>query len=193
MKVTKSHVQILVEAPFNRGFISAAKSLGGRWIAPHWVFDVRDEERVRALCLEHYGEDDRSIVDRVTLRVTFPEGTGEYSDSIILAGREIARAFGRDSGAKLGEGVVLLSGGFCSGGSVKNWKTATRKETVVLVRDFPRAMADRLMANGGLDYEKACSVAIEPEEPAIDRAALAAERARLVARLAEIDSMLEKT
>lgn len=33
-------------------------------------------------------------------------------------------------------------------------------------------------------------VSIEPEAPVIDRAALAAERERLVARLAEIDGLL---
>lgn len=188
--ITTSPTQVRVQAPFNRAFVTAAKFVGGRWTAPHWTFDVRDEDRVRDLCLEHYGEDGRSPSERVTIRVAFPGGIGEYADSIRLAGREVARAFGRDSGAKLGEGVILLSGKFDSGGSVKNWKTIVPVETIVLVRDVPRALADRLMADGGLDSEMATSVAIESEAPVIDRQSLLAERTRLVARIAEITSLL---
>ena len=188
--ITKSPTNIRVASPFNRNFVSAAKMIGGKWASPHWVFDVRDEDRVRDLCMEHYGEDGRATTERVTLRATFPGGVGVFGDSIRLAGREIASAFGRDSGAKIGSGVVVLSGGFASGGSMKNWKTVIHEDTVVLVRDVPRALADRLLADGGLDQEKAVAVAIEPEAPAIDRDALAKERERLVARVAEIESIL---
>ena len=38
----------------------------------------------------------------------------------------IAIAFGRDSGAKLGDGIVWLSGEYKSSGSVKNWYTEIR-------------------------------------------------------------------
>ncbi len=85
-----------------------------------------------------------------------------------------------------------MSGGFGSGGSARNWKTVTDSEdgATVLVRDVPRAIADRLMAPGGLDGEKADSVTIEQEAPVVDRAKLSEERALLVARIAEIDAAM---
>src|SRR5690606_30972717 len=106
---------------------------------------------------------------------------------IEICGRPVARAFGRDSGAKVLEGVVVLEGGFTSGGSVANWYTCAKKGTTILIRDFPRITAENLI-KGGADW-----ISIEPEEaaaPQVDVDALRAERARLVARLAEIDSLL---
>ena len=191
VKITTTSTQVRVESPYNAQFVASSRALCGKWASPCWAFDIRDEDRVRALCLQHYGEDGRPC-ERVTLRAFFLPGIGAFGDSIYLAGRVIASAFGRDSGAKLGAGVVLLSGGFGSGGSAKNWKTVTNSEegATVLVRDVPRSIADRLMAPGGLDGERADIVTIEPELPVIDRAKLAEERAILVARIAEIDAVM---
>lgn len=191
IKITTTATQVRVESPYNAKFVASARALGGKWTAPCWAFDIRDDDRVRELCLQHYGEDGRTC-EHVTLRAVFLPGIGALGDSIYLAGRVIASAFGRDSGAKLGSGVVLLSGGFGSGGSAKNWKTVTNSAegATVLVRDVPRAIADRLMTPGGLDGERADSVTIEPESPVVDRQALTDERARLVARIADIDAIL---
>ena len=57
----------------------------------------------------------------------------------------MARAYGRDSGAKIGEGVVFLEGGASSGGSVKNWYTTIKKGSVFEVRDVPRAKAEAFL------------------------------------------------
>lgn len=174
-----------VTAPYNSEFISAAKRLGGRWDAPEWVFDARDEARVRALLIECYGTDGE-IADLVTIRIEWTENESAKRASIEANGRTIARADGRDSGARLGDGVVLLDGEFGSGGSRANWTTTARAGTVVLVRDFPRAAAQALVAAPGRERQ----YSIEPEAPAVDADALRAERERLVARIAEIDKLL---
>lgn len=184
--------EIRVSSSYSPAFVVGAKRLGGRWAAPNWVFDARDEQRVRELCIEIYGTDGAPTAI-CTLRVVYESGHHASADAIRLGGREIARAYGRDSGAKLGAGVVLLAGGFGSGGSMKNWTTKTHSETgaTVLVRDVPVAMAERLIAELAANgIQGVLSIAVEPEAPKIDVAALTAERERLVARLAEIDRLL---
>ncbi|GAP37882.1 hypothetical protein [Piscinibacter sakaiensis] len=189
LKVTRDANTIRVVSPYLPAFVAAAKRLGGRWQAPAWVFDARDDARVREALLQHYGTDGAEASGPVvTLRVVWKPEHSAYSAPIRLAGREIAKAFGRDSGARICEGVVLLEGNFGSGGSVKNWKTCVgSKGATVLVRDVPATWVQRLADEPA---DGVVSVEVEPEEPVIDREALAAERGRLVARLAEIDKLL---
>jgi len=113
--------KLSVKAPYHPDFPAKARSLGGKWDNVMWNFDARDETRVRALCMEIYGEDDASAADLVTARVHVNKSWWECNKGLYFAGRCIAYATGRDSGARLGGGVVVLNGKFSSGGSAKNW------------------------------------------------------------------------
>lgn len=179
--------KIKVASPYNKFFVLQARNLGGRWKSAEkvWEFDVRDEERVRDLCREVYGNDGQTT-DTVTLRVKWAEGMSEYQGPLCVAGRPVARAWGRDSGAKLCEGIVLLKGKFDSGGSLKNWDTRVVSEGGVelLVRDFPRAKAEELIQTEPNEYS------VESAENDSERERLLVEREKLVARLTEIDARL---
>lgn len=188
VSITISGSSLLVTSPYNSKFVDAAKRLGGRWRGGAWVLDARDEARVRALCCECYGTDGTTAGDVVTLRIEWRKSRGVSQGPIEVYGRTIARATGRDSDARLGDGIAVLDGGFGSGGSVKNWTTSVREGTVVLVRDFPRVRADELLS--AQTEEDVRRYSIEDEVMAIDRPALHAERERLVARIAEIDALL---
>lgn len=60
----------------------------------------------------------------------------------------LARAFGRDSGARLGDGVAHLAGPKPrSGGSVKNWRTVIPGGCLLAVYNVPRAMAASALAD----------------------------------------------
>jgi hypothetical protein len=183
--ITTTNTQISVASDYNAGFVSAAKDLGGKWRAPCWVFDIRDEDRVRALCVKYYGTDGR-VADLVTLKIEWKKDSSAQQEAIAVNGRTIARAYGRDSGAKMGDGIVLLVGGFGSGGSVKNWTTRVRGGTVVLVRDFPKSAAELLVKT----ESETRIYSIEAEAAPVDRDALSEERARLLARLGEINQIL---
>lgn len=188
--VTVSGGEIRVVAPYNAEFIARAKKIGGKWGPGAWAFDVRDESRVRELCRDVYGEDG-APVERVTLRAVFAPQYSVCRESITLAGRVVARAFGRDSGAKLGDGVVCIEGGFSSGGSMKNWDTIVgRSGATVLIRDVPASMAERVIS----DLPRGVvSAEIEPESDCIaDVEALKNEREQLTARIAQIDEALAK-
>lgn len=139
--------RIFCATPFHPSFAGAAKKLGGRWVpeSKGWKFDRRDEAAVRALCIRLFGTDGspESASDVLTIRAS-ADVCESRPDSLWLAGRQVARVLGRDSGAKLGDGVVVLSGSFGSGGSVKNPRITVKDGTVFELRDVPRAMAERV-------------------------------------------------
>ncbi len=195
ISATKEGGRLLVTSPYDPAYTARAKSLGGKWDPARraWAFDVRDETRVRAVLVEVYGEDGSAIPasDRVTMRIRFPEGASVERDALRIAGREVASASGRDTGARLGPGVVMEEGRVDSGGSRANWTTYVSKDTVLLLRDVPRGFAERVRAEPRVGRNTIEVELIEGDgAPAVDREALAAERERLLARLAEINAVL---
>lgn len=158
---------ITVSSPYHPDFPSRARKLGGSWhsTSKTWTFDVRDLERVKELCRSIFGEDgtDEITLNVVTLRVTVTSEWHEERDSLFLAGRMIARAVGRDSGARLGNGIVLLDGKITSGGSAKYWCTVAEKGTVFELRDVPREIAEK-EANPYLKIEILDGEATKDEE-----------------------------
>lgn len=185
--IEKNGSTIAVSAPYNSLFVTGAKPLNGKWNNNRWIFDAREEALVRALCQEHYGTDGISAPDLVTIRIRW--GSMAYTDHgpLSIRGRPLARAFGRDSGAKLADGVVVIEGGFDSGGSMKNWDTRCRPGTTVLVHDVPRSVAEGAIAAQSADDNRQVSIECAEKPPLAD---LSAERERLMERLAEIDAAI---
>ncbi|HQP51908.1 MAG: hypothetical protein KBH82_10275 [Syntrophorhabdaceae bacterium] len=166
---------INVKSLYNSEFVSKAKLMGGKWDNNCWRFNALNENLVRDLCIEIYGTDGDTVPDVVTVEV-------EISDSgdtgpVCFCGWPIARAYGRDSGAKVSDNVVLLDGTVKSGGSVKNWKTIV--DGTFLIHRFPRKKAELL----GLKV-------VTKKENIIE--ALISEKNRLLKRLSEIDAILEE-
>lgn len=184
VSITGSGDRLMVASPYNASFVRRARTLGGKFVDRVWTFDARDEARVRALCHEVYGTDGVES-DLCTVRVMFECGLARLCAPIAIGGRTVARATGRDSGATLGDDVVVLEGGFTSGGSYKNWKTLVLDGTSVLIRNFPRQVALKKIAAGET------GISIEDEGAMVDREALTAEKIRLDARIAEIDRLLQ--
>ena len=190
ISITRSGSDISVGSPFHPAFVNRAKELGGKWdsTAKVWTFDARDEDDVRALCRAVYGTDGSPDTKLVDLRITFKSGARAGQRAVYVCGREIARAWGRDSGAKLGEGVKLVEGRITSGGSSKNWATVVDAGSVFIVRDVPEAKA---RAEAEACNTDEFSIEILTSAPAaVDVSALQAEREKLVARMAEIDAIL---
>src|SRR5262245_51736479 len=127
-----------VTTPYHPSFPELARNLGGKWEADTktWRFDVRDAERVKLLCKRIYGYGD---TDLVTIRIAMEPH--QYQRELWLCGRQIAIRRGRDSRVSLGEGVVLIAGGFpASGGSMKYPTLSPNEGTVLEVRDVPRSL-----------------------------------------------------
>src|SRR5690606_11812951 len=131
--------------------------------------------------------DGSAPIPTVTLRVRLMDSLRyTYDASLELGGRRVARVFGRDWGARLSDGVVVVAGSIGSGGSRKNPRLTVSEGTEIELLDVPRPIAERLAAS----TEGPVVSAVIVESEGIDREALAEERARLLVRLAEIDALL---
>ena len=136
--------RVMIYSPYNRLFVTGARKLGGAWDGKAWKFDERDIDRVKELVGDVYGHYFDEAVEIVDIRITCSESVSGSREPIYCGPREIARAWGRDSGAKLGDGVVQLEGWIDSGGSVKNWRTDCSADSIFEVRDFPRTQLEKI-------------------------------------------------
>jgi len=191
VKIERKNEVLLVASPYNPELPSRAKKLGGKWdpAKKAWAFDVREEAEVRKLYKDIYGTDGDDSVKLVTLRVTYIQQDSTRDCSFWMAGREVAHASGRDSGARLGKGISLRAGAFRSGGSMKNPACIVEAGTVVLIRDVPEPAA--VASLGAWDAYK-CEIEPEeaapaPRDPSVERSVLLAQISQLQAKVAELD------
>ncbi len=126
IKVEKTDSGINLFFPYHEGAKNAIKNLGGRWNAAErcWTVQPEMEQEARQVLIDAFGTDGSTEVATVTVRVRALRDVFVYGDDgpVTCCGKVLARAWGRDSGAKVGEDVALLSGDIGSGGSRKNWK-----------------------------------------------------------------------
>ena len=190
MKIAIEQEQALLYTPYNPDFVRRVKTIGGaRWDAKNrvWRIPVEAVDQARQIMREVYGECDLpDNTERVTVKLTFSKDVIAELGPIIIYGKQIASASSRDSGARVGQDVVFLEGEPGSGGSRNSWNTYIDAGSVVQVRNVPESMLTEPLPDGAT-YE------IVPSKPAIDREALLAEKERLLARIAEINKMLEDT
>jgi len=143
--------QLKLTSPYHPDLPSRARAIGGRWnsLTKTWRFDVRDARRVRDLCLQIYGQDPLAEPDEAPelLTVRLDLDRFERGQDLWLFGREICTRPGRDYTVRLGQGVILLSGGFPSyGGSMRHPELAPNDGTLLEVRDVPKPLVDDLLA-----------------------------------------------
>lgn len=188
--------KITVVSPYNSIFVAEARRLGGKFQKDQWCFDARDESAVREACYRCYG-DDGIRLHQVDIRITASKCLFADKAPISIFGRTVARAFGRDSGAKVGDGVVIEAGGFSSGGSAKNWGTRAEAGTTLILRDISAQLVKEYSGD-----DLVIEVIAERKEvrvdddrrPLVDLMAeaeqLTEERARIDARLATIEAII---
>lgn len=193
IKVTVSGGQIAVRSPYNTNFVAEARRLGGKWRAPDWVFDARNEAAVRAACRAAYGTDGISSAELVSVRIRFGRNLDVLQGPVALSGRPLVSAAGRDSGARTTDGVILEAGRIFSGGSARNWRTCVEAGSALLVHDVPREHADAIVACGTLHGSPVTADIVPVAAVMIDTDFLRAERERCVARIGEIDALLGDT
>lgn len=192
VKIKIDDGKVFVKSPFHPAEPQRAKNIGGKWNGVEWMYDERDLDRVKKLYIDIFGTDG-SPCELVDVRITIPED--DYisclNQGIYIYGREVARAYSRDSGAKIGDGVVVINeGGFNSGGSMKNWRTESSKGIIFEIRDLPGAIVERGFACYG-DPDIGAEVEIIRQSK-VDAEALTAEKNELLKRIAEIDAKLKK-
>lgn len=188
-KIEINNDKALIYTPYNADFVARVKLLGGKWQAEQkaWSVPSRAVAEVRGAMMAVYGRDDREPPETVDVILRFTKRyDSEYRSPITLLGRTVASSFGRDSGAKIGTGVLFLEGAPDSYGSVKNWYTAIPAGSVVKLLDVPKPLA--LSAN--LPSVIQMEIVGKSNQDAVS--ALKKEREALLARIAEIDRILSQ-
>ncbi len=175
--------KIVAVTPYNPDWPALAKRIGGRWNPEikAWTFNPRDEDKVRELAIRLFGTDgETGMAATVTVQYDIYSAFNNYTDDCWLFGRKIAWRPKRDDTVRLGDGVIILKGGFKpSGGSMKYPEIAPLDGTILEIRDVPA---------GHADLNDPCVMVVEQTT---DREALIKERDKLLVRLAEIDELLK--
>ena len=175
---------ILVKTQFNPDFTNKAHKLGGKfdYSEKAWRFDERNIDLVKKALLDTFGTDgyNQSVVD---VEVTVKEKIIGEQSPIFLAGRIIAQARGRDSGAITGEGIVFIEKSATSGGSVKNWLTKIEEGAVFKILDLYEGALKFLDNDESIEY-KIINKKSSPDE----LQQLKAELERIKSRIAELEA-----
>ena len=104
--------RIAITTPYNPKFVRQIKLAGGRWDDENrvWTMDAANIDLARKILRDIYGYDDITEADTkfVRVRITALREIHACCKPIILFGRVIASARGRDSGARTGEGVAFV-------------------------------------------------------------------------------------
>ncbi len=127
--------QVKVITPYHEEFVRKCRNLRGHYKESAWWFDDSILEYVREIMMESFGTTGETPFETCTLLIKDYDDR-EDKGPCTLFGRTIARAFGRDSGAKLGDDIIFISGIYTSSGSVKNWCTEIKKATFE-IHHFP--------------------------------------------------------
>ncbi|MBS9405356.1 hypothetical protein KG088_17230 [Halomonas sp. TRM85114] len=176
---------ISVECPYHPDAIDMFRTTGGKF-NKLWIFDARDEDRVKDILVDVFGTHDSEQCETIDIQMAFEEDDYAAKEALYYAGRQVARAMGRDSGAKLGDGVVVIEGRAPrSGGSAKNWTTVISAGTVLEIRDIPKPAADELINNPPegvvVSLVRGASISME---------SLQLRRAELLSELADTESLI---
>lgn len=176
-------------SPYNPDFVKKIKGIGGAKWSPSnkcWTVPESAVPAVREIMTEVYGHSDLEVNDTITLRLTFEYQVDSLCSDVSLFGKVLSHAYGRDSGARVGDDVAFTAGGATSGGSAKNWRSVVRADSVAVLSNVNRNLYERMSAEDLPD-----GVTVEVIKSEANRSQLLEEKERLLKRLAEIDKLLQ--
>jgi hypothetical protein len=137
-KITKVDDKLCLYAPYNFKIVNSARKMGGKWKSDCWVFDYDSDVEQSLKKLVEKVFNFKLDGDYAPAYITIKDTIYELQEPLVIGGVILASARGRDSGAEVGKGVVILEGNIDSGGSMKNWKTYAYEGTKFKVKCFPK-------------------------------------------------------
>lgn len=185
LKIIRKGENVLVFTPYNEGFVAQMRNLKGFWDYEQqcWWLNAGKIPAIRSAMRDHFGADDTGDTETTTVWLTFRESKGSFRSDYCLLGKVLCHATSRNGGGTPGEDVYYLSGKPESGGSIKNWSSIVPAGSVIRLSNVPWALLDSLDLPPDIDIE------YHGNDP-VDKEALLEERARLTARIEEIDKLL---
>jgi hypothetical protein len=137
VQIDISKTWVKLTCPYHPELPKLARAEDGDFKGGVWRFDLRSYDAVKSIAKEVFGYTTDGDYCDVLVTLDPNENLYAHKGAIFVAGRQIARATGCDSGAKVGEGVAVKKGKFDSCGSVKNWGTRSTEGAVFEIRDLP--------------------------------------------------------
>lgn len=129
--------------PYNPDFVQRVKGIGGAcWTGEFWRVPEKAADAVREIMRDVYGYDDTMENHTVDLRLTFLEEVAECKAGVICFAKVLAHAFGRNSGARVGDDVAFIKGGADSGGSAKDWCSIVKEGSIAELYKVNRNVYD---------------------------------------------------
>ena len=177
----------MLYTPYNPEFVKRIKKFSdARWNSGEkcWTIDESNLGDARVIMKEIYGYADNEINEKVTLKIHVKESVSKKHGDVILFGKILSHATGRDSGARSGSDVAYIHGSAYSGGSAKNWESVVSEDSEILLHNVNKNLYEEYLENPQEEYE------IEVVTDSIDSAALKQEKERLLKRIKEIDHLL---
>lgn len=154
IKIIEKGDRIEIECPYNTWFVYQIKNIGGaRWTGERWSVPADMIEEVRKELIEDFGENDIERAACVDLKIKTKKELQESCGPVTMFFKDIASARGRDSGAKVGTDVSLLSGKIYSCGSAKNWKTAIEAGSEFLIKNVNKKVFEKFENEYDIDVE----------------------------------------
>lgn len=176
--------------PYSKEFVKEIKSIGGaKWSSSKscWMIPNEAQDIAQKMMMRIFGEDGEAKQAKLTIRLTMEESQySDYCSSYTLLGKTVARAFGRDSGARPGEDAIFEEGKPTSGGTTRKWYTKVPQGCVIRLSNVSISLWEKFK---GSTHE---GIKAEVVEDKIDRDALEIEKEKLLKRLAEIKILLEE-
>jgi len=178
-----------IYVPYNKEFISEIKNIGSaKWNSDEKCWTVPEEyiDNVREMMVHIYGYSDISKNETVKVAVKFLEGVAETKDSVKIFGKDVSKATSRDSGARVGENVVLVSGKIESGGSRVYWESQVEEGTIFSLSKVNKNVFDKEKNNPPYKIE-----ILDVKDEVERKSELIAEKEKLLSRISEINKILE--
>lgn len=186
IKIEIKEGNAFVFSPYNGKFVSMVRAIG-KWSGDAWEIPVSNLDDVKQMLNIAYGYDANQPDALVNIEVTAREELwgGGYR-GIVMFGRSIARAFDRDSGVSIGDGISFLHGQAVSGGSAKHWGAIIEKGATFIIYDVPKGALE--LKNG---YSEHIDINVIQPSKETSVELLLKEKESLLKNLAEIDRLLK--
>ena len=182
-KIEKENDKIRIYTPYNANFVKSMRKLKGKWNEGAWEVRADLIDAVRKIMRENYGRDDLPV-KTVNIKVRNTDRlASDYCSGLEMFGRSICYASGRDSGAKIADGVAFIKGGCTSAGSMKNWYTRIEENSEFIIYDLPESALN-------LENPYKEDIEVEVLEARVNKNELIEEKEILLKRIAEIDELL---
>ncbi len=132
---------------YNHTMVSELRDLGGVWEAEEkfWILPEIVSDKVEEMEFLYN-------TDIINIQIRAKRNIFSERDSVKFLGYEIAKATGRDSGAKLCDGISIICGEITSDGSRKNWGSKVMEDSIFRLRVGFNLLNNKYKIDEGLNY-----------------------------------------